>query len=457
MPVGFVTALDHEARGVLRAAGKAVFVEGALPGETVEYASFRAKARYEQAYLTRIVRAAVTRVAPCCPHFGICGGCVMQHLDVSAQVAVKQRILEDSLWRIGRVRAEEILPPIYGHSWGYRRKARLAVRYVPKKGGVLVGFHEKRSSYIADIQSCAVLHPAVSALLLPLRALVGALSVAERLPQVEVAVGDECVALSLRILAALTPTDEEKLMRFADRHGVVFYLQPGGPETVFQFYPEGKPALAYHLPEFALAMSFSPTDFTQVNHGVNQVLARRAMVLLDPQPGERIADLFCGLGNFTLPLARHGARVVGVEGSRSLVSRARNNAAVNGLDETRARFVAGNLFLPPADFWQAMAASPEKALIDPPREGALEIIKLLPDTHQGLASAEENLAHAGGETRLERVRPGRILYISCNPATLARDAGILAHQKGYRLAAAGIVNMFPHTAHVESLALFTAL
>lgn len=436
MPIGRVETLDHEARGIARQEGKAIFIEGALPGERVEYASYRKKPQYEQAHLIRILEPSVLRVAPRCPHFGICGGCAMQHLDAAAQVAVKQRVLEDNLWHIGRVRPEHLLPPIQGTPWGYRHKARLGVRKVPKKGGMLIGFHEKRSSYIADIQSCAVLHPAVSRLLLPLRELIGALSIAERLPQIEVAVGDACVALVLRILEPLTESDETRLRAFADTHGIVFYLQPKGPETACRFHPLPGAELEYRLPEYELTMPFRPTDFTQVNHGINRVLIRHALKLLDPQPGEKIADLFCGLGNFSLPIARCGASVVGVEGNPALVERAQGCAQLNHLD-TQTRFIAANLFECTPESLAALGPQ-KKFLIDPPREGAVEVVKALPDaTMQG-----------------EYHAPERIVYVSCNPATLARDAAILTHLKGYRFVAAGAINMFPHTAHVESIALF---
>ncbi|MDR2165261.1 MAG: 23S rRNA (uracil(1939)-C(5))-methyltransferase RlmD [Zoogloeaceae bacterium] len=437
MPIGQIEALDHEARGIARQDGKAIFIEGALPGETAEYASYRKKPHYEQAQLVRVLRSSALRVHPRCPHFGICGGCVMQHLDVAAQVAVKQRVLEDSLWHIGRVRPGQILPPIRGIPWGYRHKARLGVRKVPKKGGMLIGFHEKRSSYIADIKSCAVLHPAVSRLLLPLRELVGALSIAERLPQIEVAVGDACVALALRVLEPLALADEEKLRAFADRHHVVFYLQPKGPDTVFRFYPGDETTLSYRLPEFDLDMAFLPTDFTQVNHGINQVLVRHALALLDPQPGEVIADLFCGIGNFTLPIARRGARAIGVEGNNALVERAEACARANRLSE-QARFIAGNLFECSPAFLSTLGPF-DKLLLDPPREGALEVVKALPD------APVDTTTPTG---------PWRIVYVSCNPATLARDAAILVGWKGYRFMAAGAINMFPHTAHVESIAVF---
>lgn len=430
MPVGEIESLDHEARGVTRLDGKTVFVDSALPGERVEYASYRKKPSFELAHLVEVISPSPARVTPRCPHFGICGGCALQHMEPSAQVAVKQRVLEDSLWHIGRVRPEQMLPPIQGAPWGYRHRARLGVRKVPKKGGMLVGFHEKKSSYIADMRSCEVLPPHLSALLVPLRELFGALSIADRLPQVEVAVGEYCTALVLRILEPLNANDEQLLRAFADRHGIVFYLQPKGPDTAYRFHPVEWPKLSYTLPEFGLELEFKPTEFTQVNHAVNRVLVRRAMRLLDPQPGERIADMFCGLGNFTLPIARLGAQVVGVEGSPALVARGRESAVANGLAD-RVEFGVANLFeCTPESL--AVLGNFDKMLIDPPREGAIELVKSLP--------AE------GG--------PRRIVYVSCNPATLARDAAVLVSVQGYRFVAAGAVNMFPHTSHVESIAVF---
>jgi 23S rRNA (uracil1939-C5)-methyltransferase len=429
VPIGIVESLDHEARGIVRQDGKAIFVDGALPGEVVEYASFRRKPNYELAHLVSVLKPSNARLEPRCPHFGICGGCAMQHMDPSAQLATKQRVLEDSLWHIGRVRPETILPPIQGEAWGYRHRARLAVHKVTKKDRVLIGFHEKRSSYIADMLTCAILPPHLSALLLPMRDLIGALSIAERLPQIEVSVGEHCTALVLRILASLSVADEKLLRAFADRHDVVIYLQPKGPDTVYRFYPTPGPRLSYTLPEFALELDFRPTDFTQVNHAVNRVLVRRALRLLDPQPGERIADMFCGLGNFTLPIARSGARVVGVEGSPGLVRRGRESAEVNGL-AGQVDFAVANLFECSEASLEALGHF-DKMLIDPPREGAFELVKALT-----------------GEV------PRRVVYVSCNPATLARDAAILVGVKGYRFVSAGAVNMFPQTAHVESIAVF---
>jgi 23S rRNA (uracil1939-C5)-methyltransferase len=353
----------------------------------------------------------------------------MQHLEPAAQVAAKQRVLETNLWHLGRLVAEQIYAPIYGAPWGYRFRARLSARMVPKKGGMLIGFHERKSSYVADMSVCPNLPKHLSDLLLPLRELVAGLSIATAMPQIEVAVGEYMTALVLRILEPINAADEALLRAFADRHGVVFYLQPKGPASVYRFYPLEGPRLSYHLPDYDIEHFFSPTEFTQVNHAINRVLVRRAVTLLDPQPGERIADMFCGLGNFTLPIARSGARVVGVEGSAELVRRAGENAAANGL-EARVEYGVANLFEATPESLAALGRF-DKMLIDPPREGAVELVKAIGDDG-----------------------PWRIVYVSCNPATLARDAAILVHQKNYQLRGAGVVNMFPNTSHVESIALF---
>lgn len=429
MPTGIIESLDHEARGITRHEGKTIFVEGALPGEKVEYASFRKKPTYEIAQATKILRASSSRVTPACPNFGTCGGCSMQHADHSAQVAAKQRVLEDSLWHIGRVTPEQLYSPIYGEPWGYRHRARIGARLVAKKGGVLIGFHERKSSFIADMKECLNLPPHVSDLLLPLRTLVGALSIVQRLPQIEISVGEDCTVLVFRILEPLNGNDEMLLREFGDRHAVQIFLQPKGPDTVALFHPPEAPPLRYTLPEFDLSLTFSPTEFTQVNHAINRILVRRAMALLAPHKGERIADMFCGLGNFTLPIARMGADVVGIEGSEALVRRAAENAALNGLTD-RTCFDVANLFDATEESIAALGHF-DKMLIDPPREGAIELVKSL---------------GADG--------PGRIVYVSCNPATLARDAAVLAGQHGYRFRGAGVVNMFPNTSHVESIALF---
>jgi 23S rRNA (uracil1939-C5)-methyltransferase len=424
-----ISSLDQDGRGVTRVDGKAVFVEGALIGERVAIEVLRSKPTYAIARMTELFETSHERVVPHCPHFGVCGGCSLQHLDPLAQVAVKQRVLEDALWHIARVRPQQLLSPIHGPSWGYRQRARLSVRNVPKKGGVLVGFHERKSSFVADMITCPVLPPRISALLPKLRALVGGLSVRDRLPQIELAIGDgiDGEALILRHLAPLSVEDERQVRDFAQRHGVHIYLQASGPASIRPFHPP-QPTLGYALPDFDVRFEFEPSDFTQVNGAVNRVLVRRAIGLLDPGPGERIADFFCGLGNFTLPIARRGARVVGVEGNAGLVRRAQNNAELNQLGGL-ASFVTGNLFEATPESLVGLGPL-DKVVIDPPREGAIELVKSL--------------------------SPGisRIVYVSCNAATLARDAEVLVGAKGFTLRAAGIANMFPHTAHVESVALF---
>ncbi len=440
-PILEIESLDMEARGVGRTVtetgepGKVIFVEGALPGERVTYLSYRRKPSFEQAQVVDVLRESVIRTKPHCQFFGTCGGCSMQHLDVRAQIAVKQRVLEDNLSHMSKVRAETMFRPIHGPSWGYRYRARLTVRDVPKKGGVLVGFHERKSSYVADMTSCEVLPPHVSAMLVPLRGLVEGLSIRDRMPQIELAVGSSVTALVLRILEPLNAADEALLRAFADEHKVQFWLQPKGPDTVYPFYPLDV-ELDYTLPEFGIRMPFKPTDFTQVNHQINRVLVGRALRLLAPEPGDRVLDLFCGIGNFTLPLARLAREVVGIEGSEVLTTRALENARANGVDG-HTSFACRNLFEVTADDLRALGAF-DKFLIDPPREGAFAVSKALADIAQS------------GNGPL----PKRIVYVSCSPGTLARDAGLLVHEAGYRMKGAGVVNMFPHTSHVESIALF---
>ncbi|MDE2258965.1 MAG: 23S rRNA (uracil(1939)-C(5))-methyltransferase RlmD [Betaproteobacteria bacterium] len=424
-----IESLDHEAHGIARQEGKVVFVEGALPGETVRARITRRKTQFDQAMTLAVLHPGPSRVVPRCQHFGVCGGCNMQHADPAAQIAFKQRILEDNLARIGRVKPEALLPTIQGPAWGYRQRARLSVRLVVKKGGVLVGFHEKASSFVADMSRCEILPPHVSALIIPLRTLVMALSIRDRLPQVEVAVGEFVTVLVFRVLEPPSLEDEAKIRAFAEQWQVQIWFQPKGPDSVKPFHPPEAPELSYTLPEFGVVIPFGPTEFTQVNTAVNRVLVGRAVRMLDPQPGERVADLFCGLGNFTLALARSGAQVTGVEGSLPLVERAKQNAARNGLSGNTT-FLVSNLFAATEESL-AVLGPVDKLLIDPPRDGAVEVVK-----------------------SLGRMSPERIVYVSCSPATLARDAQILVHQQGYRLRAAGVANMFPHTAHVESIALF---
>ena len=456
----FVHALDLEAQGVARKPdGKVMFIDGALPFEWVSASTYRKKNNWEAATLTEIHQESSLRVTPRCPHFGLhpgaCGGCKMQHLEASAQVAMKQRVLEDNLWHLGKCKPETMLRPIHGPAWGYRWRARLSVRHVLKKGEVLVGFHERKSRYIADMRSCAILPPHVSALLLPLRALIASLDARDTCPQIELACGDTVTALVLRHLEPLTAGDIDKLHAFSAAHpGVQWWLQPKGPDTVHCISPD-TPPLSYSLPEFGITMPFRPTDFTQVNPHINRVLVSRALQWLDAQSNERVIDWFCGLGNFTLPIATCAGSVLGVEGSEALVARARTNHAANspnayGQTLAPAQFVARNLFEMTPEMLVADGVA-DKWLVDPPREGAFALVKALADIHQqrlGQAAESGYVAPSGWQP------PTRIVYVSCNPATLARDAGLLVHQAGYRLRAAGVVNMFPHTAHVESMAVF---
>ena len=425
-----IESIDQEGRGIAHHEGKVIFIEGALPGERVTYASYRRKPSFEMAQVTSITNHSYMRVQPKCIHFGVCGGCAMQHLDSGAQVAVKQRILEENLARIGKVEPETILSPIHGSYWGYRQRARISVRHVMKKGRTLVGFHEKRSSFVADLTRCEILSPKISALITPLSELIDGLSIRERLPQIEIACGDDVDVLVLRIMEALSPSDETALRAFADAHDIQFWLQTKGPETAVPFHPPVAPPLSYNLPEFAVEMPFAPTEFTQVNHQLNRVMVHRALRLLDPQAHENIADFFCGLGNFTLPIARSGAQVLGIEGSAALVKRAMQGAQHNGLTGN-AKFMDMNLF-EMSEETLAKLGRFDKWLVDPPRDGAIELLKAItPET-----------------------APQRIVYVSCNPATLARDAEVLVHVKGYTMKAAGVMNMFPQTAHVESIAIF---
>lgn len=427
-----VESLDLEARGVSRRDGKVVFIEGALPSERVTVNTFRRKPSYDVGRVQQIQRESSSRVTPRCEHFGVCGGCVMQHLEPSAQIAIKQRALEDALVHIGKTRPERVLPPLHGPYWGYRYRARLSVKWVAKKGTVLVGFYERKSSFVADIKTCHVLPPQIAALFLPLRTLIMGMSAPDRFPQIEVAIGDGVIALVLRHLQPLTTTDVLSLRQFAVDHGVQWWLQPNGPETVVPLEPSHEDSLYYTLPEFDLKMPFKPTDFTQVNHQINRALVSRGLTLLDPQPEDRIVDMFCGLGNFTLPLATRCREVVGVEGSETLTARAKAAAARAGIGH--ATFETLNLFEVTAE-WLAELGRFDRMLIDPPREGAM-----------ALSQALINLPAS--------LRPERIVYVSCNPATLARDTAILLQKNAFKLTAAGVVNMFPHTGHVESIAVF---
>ena len=468
----YVESLDMEAQGIAhRADGKVVFIEGALPFEEVTANVYRKKPSFEKAVVMQIRRESSQRVQPGCPHFGLhtgaCGGCKMQHLHPSAQVAVKQRVLEDHMVHIGKVQPELLLRPIEGPAWAYRYRARLSVRYVRKKGQVLVGFHERKSAYVADIRSCRVLPVHVSDMLLPLRDLIASMDAKETIAQIELACGDHITAMVLRHLQPLSQGDLALLRAFAvQQPGLQWWLQPGGLETVALLDEPAAPlppaqTLSYRLPEFDVLMPFKPTDFTQVNPLINEVLVSRALRLLDVQAHERVIDWFCGLGNFTLPLATRAREVLGIEGSEALVARSRENYTLNQPASAArpalaaTQFVARNLFdMTPAMLVQD--ASAEKWLVDPPREGAFALCKALAALHQQIVTGvpcddgvhQQSLQLNGWQM------PQRIVYVSCNPATLARDAGVLTEGGAYRCTAAGVVNMFAHTAHVESMAVF---
>jgi 23S rRNA (uracil1939-C5)-methyltransferase len=418
--------LAHDGRGVARVEGKTAFVADALPGERVTASRVSRRRSHDEAELVEVLQPSPDRVVPRCPHFGTCGGCTLQHLAPAAQLAAKQEVLQENLRRIGRVTPEAWWEPIPGPSWGYRRKARLGVRKVDKKGRVLVGFRERRAPLLADMDSCAVLAGGVGDMLPALGELIGGLSIARRVPQVEVAVGDDRRVFVFRVLDPPSVDDLLRLEEFGRAQGVDVWLQPGGIETARPLL-EGTPPPRYGLAEFGLEFEFLPTDFIQVNAAVNQQAVARAVALLAPAPQERVLDLFCGLGNFSLALARSGAEVCGVEGDEALVQRARDNAARNGVG---AEFHVANLFEDcRALSWARKAC--DGLLLDPPRAGAEAVLGLVP-----------------------ALRPRRIVYVSCHPGTLARDAGILVQEHGYRLGGAGVMDMFPHTAHVESIALF---
>ena len=440
-----VESIDLEGRGVARRAGKVIFLDQGLPGERIVARTTKRGTRFDRAQAVEIRRASSARVNPRCPHFGICGGCSMQHIDGPSQIAIKQRVLEDQLWHLARIRPDHILAPVAGGAWNYRRRARLSVRHVLRKGSVLVGFHERSSRYVADMLECHVMSQRVSALLPELRSVVASLSIRDKVPQIEVSEGDPAMlgsehaalqaapstlALVFRVLASPDEDDLERLRAFAATHALELWLQPQGPDSARLLHPE-RSQLGYTLQEFGLRMDFLPTDFTQVNHAMNAVMVSQAVAHLDLKADDRVIDLFSGLGNFSLPIARHAREVLGVELNDSLTLRARGLADRHALGSV-ARFLTANLFAMPFSAWEALGPF-SKAVIDPPREGAQQVCTYL---------AQQTLS------------PARIVYLSCNPATLARDAAILVHQGPYRLRSAGVMNMFPHTSHVESMAVF---
>ena len=422
-----VESLSHDGRGVARVDGKVIFIDGALPGERVLFQYTARRRSNDEGRVVEVLEVSRDRVIPRCPWFDRCGGCSLQHLAPDAQIVAKQRMLVEQLRRIGGVEAAEIMPPLIGPRWGYRHKARLGVRYVQAKERVLVGFREKRSGFIVDMDRCDVLHPGVGMRIGEIATLIHSLQAYRRIPQIEVAVGDEVAALVFRHLDPLVERDCARLRAFGEQTGLHIYLQPEGPDSIFLLWPETS-ELVYRLPEFQLEFCFLPTDFTQVNSELNRLMVCRAVELLEPRTDERVLDLFCGIGNFSLPLARRAGEVVGVEGEAGLVQRAQENAARNGIENVSFR-VADLAREDIAMEWREEGF--DKILLDPPRSGALEILP-----------------------RLRAFGAVRIVYVSCNPATLARDAGELVHRHGYRLLSAGVMDMFPHTAHVESIALF---
>jgi 23S rRNA (uracil1939-C5)-methyltransferase len=438
--LGAVDALTHEGEGVVRA-GKTVFVAGALPGEIVRFRRVRRHKRHDEAVVVEIVQAAAERATPLCAHFGTCGGCALQHLAPERQIEAKQAELRDTLERLAGTAPERWLEPMRGPAWAYRRRARLGARYVPKKGRVLVGFRERLSPYVTATERCEVLAAPLDGLIAPLSALLTQLEMGKRVPQIEVAVGDNATALVLRVLgAAPSARDIELLGAFERAHAVRLYVQPGGIDSVTRLSSADRlepgaetcaahrveDPLHYVLSDFDLRIEFAPTDFVQINGPVNQALVARAVSLLELSPESRVLDLYCGLGNFTLPLARRAGHVLGVEGDRGLVERARHNARLNGIENVE--FVEADLAAAPD--W--MTGPFSHVLLDPPRVGARDVMRTI-----------------------ARIGPRRLLYISCHPGSLARDVGILVHDHGFVLRAAGVLDMFPHTTHVESLALLT--
>lgn len=422
-----VDDLSHDGRGVAHPEGKTVFVRDALPGERVRYRVTRRKRQFDEAELEAVLESSTERIEPGCPHFGTCGGCTLQHMAPRAQLAAKQAVAADNLERIGRVRPESWLEPVEGPVWGYRRRARLSVKYLRQKERVLVGFRERDGRFVADLDRCPILEPAVGERLWDMAALVNSLDARDAIPQIEVACGDEDSALVFRHMAPLNEADRGRLAAFGGAQGFQIWLQPGDPGSARPMDP-GAPPLTYSLPGRDIRLSFLPVDFLQVNAAINAALVERVLEWLDPQPGETVLDLYCGLGNFTLPLARHCARVHGVEGEASLVDRARDNAAANGIDNA-VFHVADLADVPERPAW--LQETPDKLMLDPPRTGARFVLN-----------------------RFARVKPKRIAYVSCHPGTMSRDAGYLVNELGYRFTACGVADMFPQTAHVETFAIF---
>lgn len=423
-----IDSLSHDGRGVAHIDGKAVFIHGALPGEEVTFTYTRKQRSYDEGAVSEVLTPSTDRVDPRCEHFGVCGGCSLQHMSPQAQITAKQTTLTDAFQRIGKVEPESLLPPLVAESpWGYRKKARLGAKYVTKMGRVLVGFRERGAGFITDLKRCYVLDPLVGELITPLAELIAGLTIMEKVVQIEVAQGDDCCVLIFRVMEPTAQQDNDRLLAFGREHGVHIYLQEGGTDSIRPLSGE-RAELTYRLDAYDATLHFLPNDFTQVNSELNRLMLARALEMLDLNSSDRVLDLFCGLGNFTLPIARTAQEVVGVEADAGLVARARDNAIGNGI--SNSRYFTANLY-------QSLEKEPwlhetfNKVLLDPPRSGALEVLEQLP-----------------------KMGVERIVYVSCYPGTLARDAGELVNQHGYRLVSAGVMDMFPHTAHVESIALF---
>jgi 23S rRNA (uracil1939-C5)-methyltransferase len=422
-----IVDLAHDGRGVARIDGKAVFVDGALPGERVRLRVIKRRRQLDEAGVVEVLTASPDRVVPACAHFGLCGGCSLQHLSAPAQLAAKERQLLDNLERIGRVRPERVLAPLRGPAWAYRRRARLGVKYVHKKGRVLAGFREREKPYLADLQRCEVLQEPLANLPRDLAALVETLVIREKIPQVEVAGGDAAIALVFRVLEAPGPQDIEKIAAFGAQQGVQIFLQTGGLDTV-QPLAQDYPPLSYRVDGGRVGIEFGPVDFIQINREINASMVDAALELLLPTASDTVLDLFCGLGNFTLPLARRAARAVGIEGDAALVAKAAANAGRNGIGN--AAFFRENLF-EPTQFGPWANERYDLVLLDPPRAGAAALL-----------------------ARMAHWRPRRVVYISCHPGSLARDAENLVYSQGFKLTCAGVMDMFPQTTHVESIAVF---
>lgn len=423
-----IESLTNDSRGVAHHEGKAVFVDGALPGEVVRCETTKRTSKFDTAKVLEVLEPSADRVQPKCSAAGVCGGCSLQHMSESSQIHAKQQVLLENLQQLGKLKPQSVLTPLQGPHWNYRRKARLGVKVVPKKGGVLVGFREKQSGLLAVMEQCEVLDERFSRLIVPLRELIGKMTTARRIPQIEVAAGDDAAVLVFRHLEPLSESDKVLLKDFAQQHSLSIMLQPAGPDSIQALYPAMQELLEYRLDEWDVSISFRATDFTQVNAVINKLMISRALELLAPEEEDEVLDLFCGIGNFTLPLARATKHVTGIEGDSVLVNMARENAIRNGI--SNAQFITADLYDAPLDgSW--LHRKWDRILLDPPRSGAMEVMQRLPE-----------------------LQPKRIVYVSCNPATLARDADILVNKYGYNLKAAGVMDMFPHTKHVESVAVF---